>query len=337
MYTKEKLDYLHSLLIDETNSIFSLANQQILDYLQITKSRKNIGVLKKEFYSIYDKNDITKICRKKQAIYRNRIRNSKAVKYSEESKKRMQLSRKNFWKSIEGTDKERELKETSRNLMKRVCELKLNQNDIVKSKRVQSRKDNNKPWHTDATKTKISQSQIGKTLSAETKRKQSEAAKGKPKFDRRGSNNPCKRAEVRQKISDSVTYLHRIGNYPLKTKSRGHCEIEAVLVNLGYKVINEYRIGKFSYDIFVPEINTIIEFHGTYWHMDPKKYNKDFYDHSKKRYAYQQWERDDIRKAHSISQNIQYLVIWQLDWEALDDLQKIQTIKNLISYDKTLR
>lgn len=251
-------------------------------------------------------------------------------------KKRMSLSRQNFWKSIEGTNKEYELKEISRNSMKRVNELRLNQTESVKSKRVQSRKDNNVVWHTDITKTKIGQAQIGKTVSDETRRRQSEAAKGKPKFNRRGTNNPCKRPEVRQKISNSITYLHRIGRYPLKTKSKGHCEIESVLVNLGYKIINEYRNGRFSYDIFIPELNTIIEFHGTYWHMDPRKYDKDFYDQSKKRYAYQQWELDDIRKAHSISQGIRYLVIWQQDWEALDDSQKIQTIKNLISYDKTL-
>ena len=332
MYSKEQLNYLYSLIIDQTNNVFSLTNQIILDYLSITKSKKFIKPLKEEFYSVYDKDYITSICRQKQGRYGSSVRNSTPIRYSDEAKEKMKLSRRKFWESIRGTEREQQLKEISRNSMKQLHSLKLNQTEEVKAKRINSRKANNEIWHTDETREKISKSQIGKIVSEDTRKKQSDAARGKPKFDRRGELSPSKRAETRQKISESVKYLHRIGTYPLKVKSKGHCEIETILLNLGYDIINEARLGRFSYDILIKDLNTIIEFHGTYWHLDPNKYDKDFYDKSKDRFAYQQWERDDIRKSHAIAANYRYVVIWQQEWESLTDAEKIKKIKTIISY-----
>jgi G:T-mismatch repair DNA endonuclease (very short patch repair protein) len=328
MYTKVQLDYLYSLLIDESNNIFSLTNETILQYLGIKKRRQYINTLKEEFYALYDNDSLQKYLKRKQGIYGNKILNSVKRVYSEESKEKMSVSRKEFWESIKGTDRELELKLISKNSMKRINDLRLNQTTDVKKSRVETRKENNEFWHSDATKNKIGNSQIGKVVSESTKCKQSDVARKPGRY----KNTRTLKSATKLKISETVTFLHRIGVYPLKTKSKGHCQVESILVGMGYFVSNEYRIGRYSYDMYISDINTIIEFHGTYWHLDPKKYDSEFFDNSKKRYAKDQWERDDIRKAHAISNGMNYLVVWQLEWEAFNEQEKINKIKQLLSY-----
>jgi hypothetical protein len=330
MYTKEQLNYLNTLLLDETNKVFSLTNEVILQYLCITKSRKFINPLKEEFYSIYDKSFIRTVCRRKQAIHANELRKLTTYKCSAETLEKKRVSRKAFWESIRGTERERELKDISRKSMQRIIDLRLNQTPESKNRRIASRKENNVEWHSVETKIKIGNSQVGKLVSVETREKQSLAAKNVPKLNRRGEYSSSKRLEVRNKISDSIKYLHRIGKYPLKVKSKGHVEIETVIINLGYEVISEYRLGRYSYDIYIPEINTIVEFHGTYWHLDPVIYDANFYDKSKKRTSKEQWERDDTKKSHAISNGYKFFTIWQREWESLNEEQRILKIKNII-------
>ena len=78
MYTEQQLTHVYSLLTDTTNNIFSLSNQKVLEYLNIPKKRKFINALKDEFYLLYNKHDITAICRTKQAQYGNKIKIGRA-------------------------------------------------------------------------------------------------------------------------------------------------------------------------------------------------------------------------------------------------------------------
>jgi hypothetical protein len=91
-----------------------------------------------------------------------------------------------------------------------------------------------------------------------------------------------------------------------------------------------FRIFCCKYDLYIKDILLIIEFHGTYWHLDPKIYKEDYYDKSKNRYAKDQWDRDDIRKCHAITSGYKYSVIWQSEWETLTLSNKINTLKTII-------
>lgn len=331
MYTQDQLMLVHELLFDIESEIFSVANKKIFMILDISYSKRNANDLKREFYLRYDKADVQQFLRKKQALYRNRIRNSKPIKYSEASKEKMRASRRVFWDALKGTERESELKSISARLMSDIHKKRLNQTVESKRKRVESRKSNGTEWHSDQTRKKISEGQVGKTVSDITRKRQSDAAKGKPKLNRRGDLNTSKKLEVREKISASIRYLHRIGRYPFKLKSSGHAQIENFLANLNIEFISEYRVGRYSYDVYLPTLRKVIEFHGTYWHLDPRKYNHDFFDKSKNRYAVDQWKRDDTRKAHAISNNLSYNVIWQADWEAYTEDMRRQKILNIIN------
>jgi len=50
-----------------------------------------------------------------------------------------------------------------------------------------------------------------------------------------------------------------------------------------------------SVDIYIPSKKKIIEVYGTYWHCDPRKYSKDFYNKVSKMTAEEIWKRDEAR------------------------------------------
>jgi len=332
MYTPEQLIHIFNLLMDKDNFIFGLRNREILDYLKVENYnyRKYFKPLKDQFCELYNWDEVRLACKIKQSKFRNKIRNSKVVKYSDKSKEKMRSSQKKYNESIKGTEKELHRKEIARLSLKNTHEKKLAHTPEANKKRIESRKNNGTPWHTSETIKKIGDSNTGKIRSDETRLKQSLLKLGIPRPNAKGLKVS---QEVKDKISNTVTYLHRIGTYPLKIKSAGHSEVEQVLIDLDYEVINEHRVGRYSYDIFIPQINTIIEYHGTYWHLDPNKYDINFYDKSKNRYAHEQWTIDDNRKAHAISNSIRYIVIWQAEWESLNKLQKIKKIKSIVEYE----
>lgn len=41
---------------------------------------------------------------------------------------------------------------------------------------------------------------------------------------------------------------------------------------LGTKFVQQFRLGRFLYDFFLPDSNTLVEVHGTFWHADPRRY-----------------------------------------------------------------
>lgn len=69
----------------------------------------------------------------------------------------------------------------------------------------------------------------------------------------------------------------------------------------------------FSYDYKILDHNAILEYNGTYWHCDPRKYDKDFYNFNKKETAQKIWDRDSEKKRLAESLGYKFLVIWEED------------------------
>lgn len=73
--------------------------------------------------------------------------------------------------------------------------------------------------------------------------------------------------------------------------------------------------GNHEIDIWLPDIKLAIEFNGTYFHSDPRFYNKDFQRIERKITAQDVWNLDKQKYDILINLGIKYLVIWQYDWE----------------------
>lgn len=85
--------------------------------------------------------------------------------------------------------------------------------------------------------------------------------------------------------------------------------VAALLDKAGVAYEQQYRIGRFLFDFFLPESNTLIEVHGTFWHADPRKYgNKPLSKIQQRNVA------NDVRKAERTARDgYKFVVLWEYD------------------------
>jgi G:T-mismatch repair DNA endonuclease (very short patch repair protein) len=101
-------------------------------------------------------------------------------------------------------------------------------------------------------------------------------------------------------------------NLPVSKKER---QIGEFLTSLGKVFSKQFRIAgaAYRYDFMLKEEKLIIEFNGTYWHCDPRRYSDGFYHTKKEKTAAEIWEHDADKKHHAVENGYEYLVIWEED------------------------
>lgn len=85
--------------------------------------------------------------------------------------------------------------------------------------------------------------------------------------------------------------------------------VAALLDGSGITYEQQYRIGRFLFDFFLPESNTLIEVHGTFWHADPRRYgNKPLSKIQQRNVA------NDARKVErAVRDGYKFVVLWEYD------------------------
>ena len=83
-------------------------------------------------------------------------------------------------------------------------------------------------------------------------------------------------------------------------------------------------------DILLPKHDIIVEYHGDFWHANPKKYSEDYYNPKKQLLAREIWELDKIR-LNKLQEKYKVYVVWESDFarnkkEVLKEL--VENIKN---------
>lgn len=116
--------------------------------------------------------------------------------------------------------------------------------------------------------------------------------------------------------------------------------IGLILDSLNIKYIKQFRIQsekiKRYYDFYIPSINLIIEFNGTYWHADPFKYKENDIIRYKfgNVYAKDIWERDKIKLDLAKNNGYCIITIWERETKNKNIEQLIKLVKEKISnYD----
>lgn len=74
-------------------------------------------------------------------------------------------------------------------------------------------------------------------------------------------------------------------------------------------VAKKYRM----YDYCIPELKLIIEYHGDYWHGNPKKYKPS--DLIRKKCALDLWNEDYQKTLAANSRGYEVVVVWEHDWK----------------------
>jgi len=114
-----------------------------------------------------------------------------------------------------------------------------------------------------------------------------------------------------------------------KLSSKGHRQVSTVFRKLGLSVIDEFYLENLPYDIYIKELNLIVEYYGNRWHYPKDKYKADYWDKVKKHFVWEKWERDarKIKMAKQNGYNIE--IIWEHEWKKLSN--KSRYIEKIIN------
>jgi hypothetical protein len=107
----------------------------------------------------------------------------------------------------------------------------------------------------------------------------------------------------------------------LKTASGGSIsmaekEIKKFFDDNKLAVYTQYTINSkvgYTYDFCFGD--KILEYNGTYWHCDPRKYKSDYMHHRIGKTAKEIWESDEVKQQHAILNGYKILVIWEDDYK----------------------
>lgn len=129
-----------------------------------------------------------------------------------------------------------------------------------------------------------------------------------------GEGNPFYGKKHTKESLKKMTKTLTENPHKFSSSSKPEKKIEKILKKEKFNVIRTYRVKEYICDIFIKELNLIIEFNGDYWHCNPIKYKPDYIHPHKKKLASQIWEDDKTRidKLKSYGYNLE--VIWEKDF-----------------------
>lgn len=166
--------------------------------------------------------------------------------------------------------------------------------------------------HTDKTKEMISKGRIGKGIGENNSMNNPEIRERLiKKIREKWANGEFE--HLRKILSDKVKEARRLRKVKSVIVSKKEYEIIDELIKKGLEPIHSFRIDTKICDIFIPEFNLIIEYFGDYWHCNPKKYDADYFNVKKNKFAKEIWEYDRSKLELIKSYGYNLEVIWESD------------------------
>jgi G:T-mismatch repair DNA endonuclease (very short patch repair protein) len=98
-----------------------------------------------------------------------------------------------------------------------------------------------------------------------------------------------------------------------------------------FSIWNKYTNSINFYDIVDTNRNKIIEFHGDYWHCNPKLYSELYFHPHLKMLARNIWERDRLKEKAALDRGFKIKIVWWSDYETSPELTIQRTKKWLLS------
>jgi|LakMenEpi03Aug12_release.lakeMendotaPanAssembly.Ray.scaffolds.fasta_scaffold468896_1 hypothetical protein len=118
---------------------------------------------------------------------------------------------------------------------------------------------------------------------------------------------------LREGLSNSLKKTRRLGKIKSAITSKKEFLILNMIKNLNYAVIHSYRVDTKICDFYIPSLNLIIEYFGDYWHCNPKKFEKDYFNQKKGMTAKEIWEYDNLKLELIKNFGYNLEVIWESD------------------------
>jgi endogenous inhibitor of DNA gyrase (YacG/DUF329 family) len=134
--------------------------------------------------------------------------------------------------------------------------------------------------------------------------------------------------ETRDKISQAKRNHWKSGIYThIVRQSAGHKELSNTAVELGHWVVDEWYVDSRPFDIYIVDLNILIEFNGTFWHFDPRKYKAEF-NHPIFGNAGDKWKSDNDKRESAENLGYICLTIWEDDWNICPN--KLEFLRGLL-------
>jgi G:T-mismatch repair DNA endonuclease (very short patch repair protein)/predicted RNA-binding Zn-ribbon protein involved in translation (DUF1610 family) len=182
----------------------------------------------------------------------------------------------------------------------------------------------------------------GKKHNKTTIKKISKSRKGKGTGENNSMSNPVWRKKAsdnlkkkwdsgelestRKLMSEHMKKTIRSGKIKSGVTSKKEKQIIQFLKELNVHSIQSYRVDTKICDIFIPAYNLIIEYFGDYWHCNPTKYDKNYFNQKKGMLSKEIWDYDKKKIDLIINYGYNLEVIWENDLKY--DNKKIITILN---------
>lgn len=181
--------------------------------------------------------------------------------------------------------------------------------------------------HTSDTINKIVEKKKGKLFSHHMSKKSYQDNLSKIKKEKWGNGDYDTQ---RKKLRESMIERHRNGEIKSFNRSKAEFEIIELLEKLNFEVIPNFRIDTKIYDLYLPKLNLLIEYHGNYWHCNPEIYAPDYFNKKKKMLAKEIWEYDNNKLYLAINNNYNCLIIWEKEYKQNKNIIK----EKILNYEK---
>ena len=144
--------------------------------------------------------------------------------------------------------------------------------------------------------------------------------------------NKPKSEEHIQKLIDRMINSNTNFNYKSKTEQKF---IDELIKPLNIHFIQQYwfkDIHQLS-DVYIPSLNSVIEFEGDFWHCNPKLFpNGAKYNCQKEKI-----KKDKIKYEYFDSKNIKYLRVWENDYRNNLNLVKEEITRFINNQSNTIQ
>lgn len=259
-----------------------------------------------ELYDRYGKEHIKSIVSTRKAQHAAKKQwKTRPREMPDEVKRKIRKSNIESWKKDDGSRKEKARKSMIENA------LPISHQSWVREKAINTRRKRDK-WanYTDEGYKSLVESSTNRKFTDSSRKKMSVSA------IKRGYNLPDDfkhTKETKEKLSNITKKQWEDGLHKPNYQSRGHLQIVDFLKENGYNVEIEYLVSGRPFDIKINDL--LIEFNGTYWHLDPREYEPNYFDKSRKVYAEDIWNRDKEKEQIAKQNGYRFLTIWQKDLE----------------------
>lgn len=127
---------------------------------------------------------------------------------------------------------------------------------------------------------------------------------------------------LRKKIGEMAKDLHRSGKIGGFNRSKAEDDIINRLIEMGYNCKANHKVDTKSFDIYIKDINLLVEYNGDYWHCNPDIYSPDYFNKKKSLLAEDIWNYDSqkIKMAKDKGYNVE--VVWEKDYKRDNNIIK---------------